>query len=210
MIKVPDRRNNWQNPQSISFLPTKLLSDLLLNAFKSVEEMQDLTESIKYCSIADGSYANDGSDRDALARNSIEPKENLVNGFHVSCILGTNIKEKDKKLSNVFKETSELHNHSNSTQKSDTSDTNFKPLLCQKQQNENLEHLYVQEPVGESIVPLCPHGFFVPLSAVYNGELKAVNSIAANKLIDECNVHLKFVHSESKQIPTGVNGMLTG
>ena len=84
MIKVPDRRNNWQNPQSISFLPTKLLSDLLLNAFKSVEEMQDLTESIKYCSIADGSYANDGSDGDALARNSIEPKENLVNGFHVS------------------------------------------------------------------------------------------------------------------------------
>lgn len=81
---------------------------------------------------------------------------------------------------------------------------------CQNADSENLEHLYTQEPVGESFVPLCPHGN-VPLSAIYNGELKAVHSIAAAKLIAEWNVHLKFVHSESKQASIDrADGVLTG
>lgn len=81
-VVSPDRHINWHNPQSISFLPTSLLSNLLLNAFKSVEEMHDLTENINYCTFTEEA-ANETGDGNTLARNSIETKENMSNSFNL-------------------------------------------------------------------------------------------------------------------------------
>ena len=176
-LEVKNGHDLFDEPETIAFIPTSLLVDVFAKEFAAVKDMHNLDIEAAPMDDADLSppRAENKGCSSSSSNNNVKLKKSKEDGESRSGS-GSAKSMQQQKGNNV--------DDNQEQEEDDLLDANFDYSAY--------EHIYAPEPPKEVHFVLCKHGH-VPLDAVLRGELKAVKTKGARRMIKELAVQF-YVH----------------
>lgn len=182
-LEVKNGRNLIDTPEEIAFLPTSFLIDMFTKEYNALKEMQpldaDLIVSLK-------SRSEEAAVKQVNNENDIGKITDEAKNLNDEQRLNKTVRTEDKlDLDNDL--------HGNNKSFHGPSSTSFTEDMC-----DALSHIYTPEPINDVNFYLCKHGH-IPLEAIRKGQLKAVRTKAALRIIKQYNLRWNVSQPEQKQ-----------
>ncbi|KAI6219898.1 USP domain-containing protein [Aphelenchoides besseyi] len=191
-LAVHNGRQILNKPDSVAHLPTDLLVEIQRKELQAVQKMKDLdvvmngksgnTEQEDDCA-----YLEEGLERLGHYDQTVETEEEFYQRLMNTC---AQIRE-ERQTADQLK-SAKIHANSN-----------FAPP-----DNEALKLLYVIEPLEDSRMKLCRHGK-VDIEELRNGKVKIVTRKAAEKLLADYHIGIRFERSDPEEI-NDTGSLMTG